>query len=152
MNLGAWNRDALPAPLLDPALTFSGFLDLEWVEMTSSSAHVQFVVRDNLKQPMGLLHGGVYPAVAETIASVATLNAVWRDGMGCSGLNNSASFLRPITAGVVRVDARLRHQDEREWLWSHEFRDDSDRLCALADVTIAVRPVVRSNQTARVVA
>jgi hypothetical protein len=26
-------------------------------------------------------------------------------------------------------------------VWSHEFRDDDDRLCALVDVTIAVRPL-----------
>lgn len=28
--------------------------------------------------------------------------------------------------------------------WGHEFRDDDERLCALVDVTIAVRPLGRS--------
>ena len=89
----------------------------------------------------GLLHGGVYSAVAESIASIATVAAVWRDGLIGSGLSNCASFLRPVTAGTVHVTARLRGHDEREWLWGHEFRDDADRLCALVDVTIAVRPL-----------
>jgi uncharacterized protein (TIGR00369 family) len=120
--------------------TFEGYLDLEWQELADDSARVTFKVRDNLKQPLGLLHGGIYSAVAETIASVATVRAVWRDGLIGSGLSNSASFLRPITAGTVHVSARRRYNDEREWLWSHEFRDDHDRLCALVDVTIAVRP------------
>jgi acyl-coenzyme A thioesterase PaaI-like protein len=78
--------------------------------------------------------------MAETIASVATVREVWRDGFVGSGLGQSANFLRPITAGTVDVVARLRGHDEREWLWSHEFRDDQARLCALVDVTIAVRP------------
>jgi 1,4-dihydroxy-2-naphthoyl-CoA hydrolase len=56
-----------------------------------------------------------------------------------SGLSNSASFLRPVTDGVVDVLARLRGHDEREWVWGHEFRDERGRLCALVDVTIAVR-------------
>jgi uncharacterized protein (TIGR00369 family) len=140
MSARPWEREELPQPLLPLERTFEGFLGLEWHELTDQSAKVSFKVRDNLKQPLGLLHGGIYSAVAETIASVATVRAVWRDGRVGSGLSNTASFLRPITAGMVNVAARRRHHDDREWLWSHEFRDDQNRLCALVDVTIAVRP------------
>ena len=68
------------------------------------------------------------------------MREVWRDGMTGSGLSNSASFLRPVTSGVIDVVGFLRGHDDREWLWSHEFRDADGRLCALVDVTIAVRP------------
>lgn len=140
MSAAPWGRDSLPEPRLPLDRTFEGFMQLQWEELTDESARVSFRVRDNLKQPLGLLHGGIYSAVAETIASVATVRVVWRDGLIGSGLGNSASFLRPITAGTVHVSARCRHHDDREWLWSHEFRDDDERLCALVDVTIAVRP------------
>jgi uncharacterized protein (TIGR00369 family) len=136
-----WDLSDFPVPLIDLSLTFEGFLDLEWLELTAEVARVRFRVRENLKQPLGLLHGGIYSAVAETVASVATVRAVWEDRMIGSGLSNSASFLRPITAGTVHVLARCRGHDDREWLWGHEFRDDADRLCALVDVTIAVRPL-----------
>ena len=86
------------------------------------------------------MHGGIYCAVAETVASIATVNAVWKDGYVGSGLNNYASFLRPITGGTVDVTAKLRGHDEREWTWGHEFRDEAEKLCALVEVTIAVRP------------
>jgi 1,4-dihydroxy-2-naphthoyl-CoA hydrolase len=133
-----WDR--LPEPAIPIAQTFEGFLDLDWIELELDSVHVQFRVRENLKQPLGLLHGGVYAGVAETIASIATVNNVWRDGFIGSGLSNYASFLRPVTAGVVDVRARLRGHDDREWTWGHEFRDERGNLCALVDVTIAVRP------------
>ena len=113
------------------------------MELTDSIARVRFQARENLKQPLGLLHGGIYSAVAETVASVATVHAVWRDGLIGSGLSNSASFLRPVSTGAVDVLGRLRGHDEREWLWGHEFTDDQGRLCALVDVTIAVRPAIR---------
>jgi uncharacterized protein (TIGR00369 family) len=135
-----WDIVALPVPLIPLDQTFEGFLGLEWMELTDSSAHVRFEVRENLKQPLGLLHGGIYCAVAETIASVATVHAVWRDGFIGSGLSNSASFLRPLTQGTVDVYATMRTHDEREWFWGHDFRDDQGRLCAIVDVTIAVRP------------
>lgn len=135
-----WNIDSLPAPLIPLADTFEGFLGLQWLELTSECARVRFSVRDNLKQPLGLLHGGIYSAVAETVASVATVRAIWRDGLTGSGLANSASFLRPVTGGTIEATAKLRYRDDREWLWSHDFTDDHGRLCALVNVTIAVRP------------
>ena len=141
MSNAAAPWDRLPEPAIPIARTFEGFLDLDWLELEPDSVHVQFRVRENLKQPLGLLHGGVYAGVAETIASIATVANVWRDGFIGSGLSNYASFLRPITEGVVDVRARLRGHDDREWTWGHEFRDERDRLCALVVVTIAVRPV-----------
>lgn len=141
-----WNLETLPAPVTPVERTFEGFLGLTWIELTSSSARVSFEVRENLTQPLGLLHGGIYSAVAETVASVATVREVWRDGFIGSGLSNTASFLRPITSGIVQVAARVRHRDQHEWLWGHEFRDEQRRLCALVDVTIAVRALAQSPQ------
>src|SRR5690349_24183418 len=135
-----WDDGDLPVPMIPLERTFEGFLGLEWVELSSDSAHVRFEVREQLKQPLGLLHGGIYCAVAETVASVATVREVWRDGFVGSGLSNTARFLRPVTTGTVDVVATLRGHTDREWLWSHEFSDERGRLCALVDVTIAVRP------------
>jgi uncharacterized protein (TIGR00369 family) len=140
VNGAAAPWDRLPEPAIPIARTFEGFLDLDWLELERDFVHVQFHVRDNLKQPLGLLHGGIYAGVAETIASIATVSNVWREGFIASGLSNYASFLRPITEGVVDVRAVLRGHDDREWTWGHEFRDAEDKLCALVDVTIAVRP------------
>jgi uncharacterized protein (TIGR00369 family) len=137
---GLWDRASLPDPVIPLDRSFEGWLGLEWLGLDRESAHVRFEVRENLKQPLGLLHGGIYSAVAETVASVATVNAVWEDGYIGSGLSNYASFLRPVTGGTLDVIAKLRGHDDREWTWGHEFRDEQGRLCALVDVTIAVRP------------
>jgi 1,4-dihydroxy-2-naphthoyl-CoA hydrolase len=141
---GLWDRASLPDPVIPLERSFEGWLGLEWLDLGPDSAHVRFTVRENLKQPLGLLHGGIYSAVAETVASVATVNRVWRDGYVGSGLSNYASFRRPVTGGTLDVTAKLRGHDEREWTWGHEFRDEQGRLCALVDVTIAVRPAHRA--------
>ena len=135
-----WDRATLPSPVIPLDRTFEGFLGLEWLDLTPTSVHVRFEVRENLKQPLGLLHGGIYSAVAETVASVATVNDVWGDGYAAAGLSNYASFLRPITGGTVDVTARLRGHDEREWTWGHDFCDEGGELCAIVEVMIAVRP------------
>ena len=70
-----WDSLDLPAPLVPFEQTFEGFLGLEWLDLSPHSAHVRFEVRNDLKQPLGLLHGGIYCSVAETVASVATVHA-----------------------------------------------------------------------------
>src|SRR4051812_39453841 len=142
MPVRPWDEPGveLPAPLIPLERTFEGFLDLKWVELTEDIAHARLQIRENLKQPLGLLHGGIYSAVAETLASVGTVRAVWKDGLGGSGVSNVASFLRPRPSGVLDAICRRRSHDEDRWVWTTEFLDAQGRLCALVEVTVAVRP------------
>lgn len=99
-----------------------------------------FEVTDRVRQPFGIVHGGAYAALAETLASVATYFAVQPDGMIAVGQNNDTSFLRPVSEGTVHAAGTRRHRGRTSWIWDVEFRDDQDRVCALSRVTIAVRP------------
>ncbi len=96
-------------------------------------------VREDLKQPAGLVHGGLYASMAESLASLATHFAVQEDGRAAMGLSNQTSFLRPITQGTVHAEARARHRGRTTWVWEVDFTDDEGRLCALTRMTIAVR-------------
>jgi 1,4-dihydroxy-2-naphthoyl-CoA hydrolase len=120
--------------------TLDGFLDLEWLELSEDSARARLMVRDDLKQSLGLVHGGVYSAVAESLASVGTIYGVWRDGYIASGMSNRASFLRPVLGGTLEAVSRCRGRDDDRWVWNTDFTDEQDRLCAIVEVTIAVRP------------
>jgi uncharacterized protein (TIGR00369 family) len=97
-------------------------------------------VRPELLQPFGLVHGGVYATIAETLASIGTFAGVHADGMHAMGLSNSTSFLRPILSGTIHAVARPVHRGRTTWLWDVECRDDADRVCAITRMTIAVRP------------
>jgi 1,4-dihydroxy-2-naphthoyl-CoA hydrolase len=97
-------------------------------------------VRPDLLQPFGLVHGGVFASIAESLASMGTFLGVHEQGMHAMGLSNSTSFLRPILAGTIHATARPFHRGRTTWLWDVEIRDDDDRLCATTRMTIAVRP------------
>jgi uncharacterized protein (TIGR00369 family) len=143
MTVRPWDLPGieLPAPLIPLERTFEGFLDLEWVELGEEVTHVRLLVRENLKQPLGLLHGGIYSAVAETLASVGTVYGVWRDGYVGSGMSNFASFLRPVLDGTIDAVCTRRSRDDDRWVWNTDFTDEQGRLCAIVEVTIAVRPM-----------
>lgn len=120
--------------------TLDSHLGFEIVEVTEDWARARVPVTDRVLQPYGLVHGGVYAALAESLASVATATAVWDDGNIAVGLSNATSFMRPATEGVVHAEARRRHRGRTTWVWDVDMTDDSGRLCATTRVTMAVRP------------
>jgi uncharacterized protein (TIGR00369 family) len=113
-------------------------LELDSVTDTEVLAHVP--VRDEIKQGMGLVHGGVYASIAESLASIATTLAVIENGEMATGLSNQTSFLRPITQGTIHARAERIHRGRTTWVWEVRFSDDAERLCAVTRMTIAVRP------------
>lgn len=96
-------------------------------------------VRDEVKQPFGLVHGGVLASMAEALASRATFLAVAEKGMVAMGMSNETTFLRPIFSGHVHTEARVRDRGEESWVWVAEHRDDDGRLCSVSTVRVAVR-------------
>jgi 1,4-dihydroxy-2-naphthoyl-CoA hydrolase len=115
-------------------------LGFELLEIEPQIARGRFPVEDRVRQPFGIVHGGAYAALAETLASAATYRAVMDDGLAAMGQSNYTSFLRPVSTGFVHAEARPRHRGRTSWVWEVEFSDDEGRLCALTRVTMAVRP------------
>jgi uncharacterized protein (TIGR00369 family) len=118
---------------------FDSVVGLVYTELSDGFAAGRVPVRDELKQPAGLVHGGVYASIAESLASIATQLVVAREGKYAMGLSNQTSFLRPITEGTIHATARARHRGRSTWVWEVEIVDDAGRLCVLTRMTVAVR-------------
>jgi 1,4-dihydroxy-2-naphthoyl-CoA hydrolase len=118
---------------------FDRLYGLEITFITDEQARAHVVVRDQLLQPAGLVHGGVFAAIAESLASAATWYGVAREGKVAQGMSNQTSFLRPIFGGTIHAVARRRHRGRTTWVWEVDIVDDDDRVCALVRMTIAVR-------------
>lgn len=118
---------------------FDGLYGLELLELTDTTVRGKVDVREDLLQPLGLVHGGVYAAIAESLASLGTAFGVVGDGKFATGLSNQTSFLRPITSGAIHATATRKHAGRTTWVWEVETSDDAGRLCVLTRMTIAVR-------------
>jgi 1,4-dihydroxy-2-naphthoyl-CoA hydrolase len=130
-------------PTLPVALeeTLGGVLGIEHLETGPELARARVEVASRHKQPFGLVHGGTFAALAEGLASDATMRAVAGDGMVAQGMANNLSFLRPVLSGTVHAEARRRHRGRTTWVWDVDMTDDAGKLCCAARVTIAVRPM-----------
>ena len=123
-----------------PTDSFDAMIGLEvddLVEVGVRSARL--AVRPEVCQPMGIVHGGVYAAIAETLASRGTADGVLALGKVPLGMANNTNFLRPVGSGSVHAVAHAIHRGRTTWLWDVEMRNDDGKLCATSRVTIAVR-------------
>jgi 1,4-dihydroxy-2-naphthoyl-CoA hydrolase len=133
-----------PVQQLDLEHTLDGVLGFELVEIGEERARARFEVSDRVRQPLGLVHGGAYAALAESLVSASTYMAVAGEGMIAVGQSNHTSFVRPVSAGTVHAEARRRHRGRSSWVWDVDFSDQDGRLCALSRVTLAVRSAERA--------
>jgi 1,4-dihydroxy-2-naphthoyl-CoA hydrolase len=118
---------------------FSGLLGIEWLSHEPEEAKAKIVVRDDLKQPYGYLHGGVIMSAIDELCSRCTVIQVMMDGKVALGQSQSISLLRSVREGPVTVAARVRHRGKTTWVWDAEATDDEGRLCALSRMTVAIR-------------
>jgi 1,4-dihydroxy-2-naphthoyl-CoA hydrolase len=124
--------------------TLDDVLGFELLEASPERCRARFAAEKRVQQPLGLVHGGAYAALAESMVSATTYLAVSPGGDYAVGQSNSTSFLRPATEGHVHAEGTPIHRGRTSWIWDVRFTDDEDRLCAVSRVTLAVRPMPKS--------
>lgn len=125
-----------------PALGLSSFdrhCGVELVETSPDRVLAAAPVVPELLQPTGVVHGGVYAAIAEGTASLGCNCAIRDRGLFALGMSNATSFMRPVSAGKIHAEARPVHVGVTTAVWDVELRDDAERLCAVSRVTLALR-------------
>lgn len=116
---------------------FDSELGLQFTELTPDGARAQLEVKRKLLQPMGLVHGGVYCSMIESMASVAAYTWLAANGGGnVVGVNNNTDFLRAIKSGTVYGKAEPVHRGRRQQLWLVTITDDNDRMVARGQVRL----------------
>lgn len=115
-----------------------------WLGLEITSATVDRVVGivnldpQRHTQPWGIIHGGVYCSIIETLASIgAVLNVL--PEKTAAGIENQTSFLRSISGGLVEAVATPVQRGRQMHLWQVEIHDDQQRLLAHGRVRLVIR-------------
>ncbi len=128
-------------PLGDLGKGFDSELGLQYVDLTTDGGRAELEITDKLLQPWGIVHGGVYCSIVESLASVS--GAVWlaENGGGIVvGVNNNTDFLRAIRSGRVTAVSTPIHRGRRQQLWLITITDDQDRVVARGQVRLQNLP------------
>lgn len=113
---------------------FEVALGLTFTRVTPEEVACEVPVGPSLLQPYGLVHGGVYASIIETLASVGAAVFAMPRGQTAVGLENTTSFLRAVRAGKLVGIARPLHRGRQTQVWEVEIRGDDGKLAATGRV------------------
>lgn len=121
----------------DPRLHagLAGHLGMEFTEVSPDRATLTLKIRPELHQPYGIVHGGIYCAMVETVASTGA--AVWLGDRGhVVGVSNQTDFLRAVREGLLTATATPVHRGRLQQLWVVEITDEGRRTVARGQVRL----------------
>jgi uncharacterized protein (TIGR00369 family) len=110
-------------------------LGMTFTEVTPDRVTLTWTVTPALHQPFGLVHGGVYCAAVESVASVGGMVSLAGTGQ-VVGVSNQTDFLRPVEEGTLTAVGTPVHRGRRQQLWAVEIRDEQDRLVSRGQVRL----------------
>jgi 1,4-dihydroxy-2-naphthoyl-CoA hydrolase len=116
---------------------FDSELGVTYLEVNPDGGRARLEIHDKLLQPWGIVHGGVYCSIIESLASVS--GQVWltaNGGGNVVGVNNNTDFLRAISSGTVTAVATPIHRGRRQQLWLVTIADQDDRVVARGQVRL----------------
>jgi uncharacterized protein (TIGR00369 family) len=124
-------------PFLDRP-TFVGHTGIELTDASADHAVGRLEINENHHQPYGVVHGGVYCTLIETLASTGA--AIWaiEAGMaGAVGVSNTTDFIKAVQSGVLVGRATPIHRGRTQQLWEVEVtREEDGRLVAHGQVRL----------------
>lgn len=113
-----------------------GLLGIAWESFSAAAVTAHLDVDERLHQPYGIVHGGVWCSVVETLASVGAWLRVASQGLVVVGVNNTTDFLRPVATGRVSALGEPVHVGRTQQLWVVNLRRDDGKPVARGQVRL----------------
>lgn len=115
---------------------FNEVIGLRYTRADYDEVVAECPIGPHLHQPHGLVHGGVYASIIETVASTAAAIHALGDSRTVVGLENSTSFLRAAREGKLVARARPLARGRRSHVWEVGVTDGGERLLATGRVRL----------------
>ena len=109
------------------------FLGHEMIEIKENYVKSKLKIADHHKQPMGLVHGGIYATLSETICSYG---ANFLDKGVFVGVNNNTDFLSSVEDGEILCIAEPIKIGRSYQLWESKIYHN-EKLCAISKVRLS---------------
>ncbi len=120
---------------------FMEYLGVVVEELGPDGGRAYVPVHPKLFQPMGIVNGGVYCTLIESMASTSAYMWLAQNGGGNAvGVNNSTDFLRPMSSGTMHLTSAPIHRGARQQLWLVTISDEQGRAVARGQVRVQNLP------------
>jgi uncharacterized protein (TIGR00369 family) len=117
---------------------FNEAVGIKLLETSGSKVVGELLVTSHHHQPWGIVHGGVYCSVVETVCSIGAQLALGDSGGFIVGVDNHTSFLKATRSGTLRVVAQPLSRGRRTQLWEANIQNEQGELVATGRVRLMV--------------
>jgi uncharacterized protein (TIGR00369 family) len=110
-------------------LPFAKLMGMRLVDMRPNEAVVEITMRDDLRQPSGVLHGGVTATLIDTAMAFA-VRTYLTDTEPTATIDLTVHYLRPHVEGKAICTARVVKPGKRIFTVSAEIHNEAGMLIA----------------------
>jgi len=110
---------------------FVQLLGMEFVDISYGEAIVRLEMRDELRQPQGVLHGGATASVIDTAMAFAVITCL-QTGEKATTIDLTVHYLRPVAEGEIVCTAKVVRAGRRILTVSAECVNAEGKLTATA--------------------
>ncbi len=116
------------------SVPYINLLKMKLADIESGEAILELEIRDELKQPQSLLHGGAISSLIDTATAFAAATML-EEGENAFTSNLTVHFLRSVREGKVRCKAKVIKDGKRLITVSAEVTNDNGELVATGITT-----------------
>ncbi len=110
---------------------YARLLGFELVDLSANTAKLKLAMRDELRQPYGVLHGGATASLIDTAMAFAVRTCV-ADNVETTTIDLTVHYLRPHSEGEVVCTAKVERAGKRILTVSAEVHNEAGKLVATA--------------------
>ncbi len=123
------------------ANTMADWIGIEFCEIGPDYLVAKMPVDRRTVQPLGVVNGGAFCALAETLGSTAANLCIDRSKYVSLGLDINANHLRSANKGFVYGTAKAFHIGKSTQVWEIKITDEDQNLCCISRLTMANVPL-----------
>lgn len=106
-------------------------LGLELLEVSFGAARLRLKMRDQLRQPYGVLHGGATASLIDTATAFAVISCL-PEAERATTVDLTVHYLRPVVEGEIVCTAKVVRAGRRILTVSAEVFNEEEKLVATA--------------------
>jgi uncharacterized protein (TIGR00369 family) len=110
-------------------LPFARLIGMRLVDIRPNEAVIEIEMRDDLKQPHGVLHGGVTATIIDTAMAFAVRTHL-ADHEFTATIDLTVHYLRPHTVGTITCTARCVRAGKRIFTVTADVANSDGKLIA----------------------
>jgi acyl-CoA thioesterase len=110
---------------------FARLLGFELVDLNAGEAVIKLKMRDELRQPYGILHGGATASLIDTAMAFAVRTCV-EETVPTTTIDLTVHYLRPVSEGEIFCTAKVKRAGKRILTVSADVVNEQKKLIATA--------------------